>query len=73
MLDLADIAAGGKSENTTVAYSRLKRMVLAVVIFALGCGAGALAYVLAPIWCFVVPAILAVCAPLAQIETPEGD
>jgi uncharacterized membrane protein YoaK (UPF0700 family) len=73
MLDLADIAAGGQSENTTIAYSRLKRMVLAVVIFALGCGTGALAYILAPVWCFVVPAILAVFAPLAQVETPEGD
>ncbi|AYG64630.1 MULTISPECIES: YoaK family protein [unclassified Rhizobium] len=73
MLDLADIAMGGQSETTAAAYSRLKRMVLAVVIFALGCAIAALAFILSPVWSFVVPAVLAALALVAHVETPEGD
>ncbi|MDR6904128.1 YoaK family protein [Rhizobium miluonense] len=73
MLDLADIAVGGRSESTAAVYSRLKRMVLAVVVFALGCAIGALAFILSPVWSFVVPAVLAVLALVAHVETPEGD
>ncbi len=73
MLDLADIVTGGHSESTAAAYSRLKRMVLAVVVFALGCAIAALAFILSPVWSFVVPAVLAALALVAHVETPEGD
>lgn len=73
MLDIADIVAAGSSESTAIAYSRLKRMALAVVVFALGCGIGALAYILSPVWCFVIPVILAALNLVARVETPEGD
>ena len=63
----------GRSESTAAVYSRLKRMVLAVVVFALGCAIGALAFILSPVWSFVVPAVLAVLALVAHVETPEGD
>ncbi|NLS18840.1 DUF1275 domain-containing protein [Rhizobium sp. P40RR-XXII] len=73
MLDLADITMGGHSESTAAAYSRLKRMVLAVVVFALGCAIAALAFILSPVWSFVAPAVLAALALVAHVETPEGD
>lgn len=73
MLDLADIAFGGRSESVAAAYSRLKRMVLAVVVFALGCAGAALAFILSPVWSFVVPAVLAALTFIAHVETPEGD
>jgi hypothetical protein len=48
-------------------------MVLAVVVFALGCAIAALAFILSPVWSFVVPAVLAALALVAHVETPEGD
>lgn len=72
MLDLAEIAAGGQPENTVIAYSRLKQMALAVVIFALGCGMAAVAYVLSPVWCFALPAILGAVALVARVETADS-
>lgn len=73
MLDLAEILAGEKGEAAAQTLGRVKRMVVAVIAFALGCGSAALAIVFAPLWCFVIPAVLSVLSFVARTETPEGD
>jgi uncharacterized membrane protein YoaK (UPF0700 family) len=73
MLDLADIVAGGQSESRAAAVSRLKRMVAAVIVFAFGCATGALAFILSPVYSFVIPPIVAAFAFVAYVETSEGD
>lgn len=72
MLDLAEILAA-RGESVAGAYARIKRMALSVLAFALGCAAAAVAFILSPTWCFVVPAILGVLTFVAKVETPEGD
>lgn len=73
MLDLAEILAGEKGEGAYQALTRVKRMILAVAAFALGCGIAALAIVEVPLWVFVIPAVLSVFSFVARVETPEGD
>ncbi|EPE96643.1 YoaK family protein [Rhizobium grahamii] len=68
MLDLADIVAGVKGEQTAAASSRIKRMVVAVIVFAAGCGLGALAFVAAPAAAFVLPAIVAALGLLSPVS-----
>lgn len=59
MLDLADLLVGVKGEQTTAAAARIKRMIVAVIAFAVGCGLGALGFIVAPAAAFVVPAVTA--------------
>lgn len=73
MLDLAEIVAGEKGEGAAQALTRVKRMIVAVAAFALGCACAALAIVQVPFWVFVIPAVLSVFSFVARIETPEGD
>jgi uncharacterized membrane protein YoaK (UPF0700 family) len=73
MLDLAEIMAGEKGESSTQALGRVKRMIVAVAAFALGCACAALAIVSIPLWAFVIPAVLSVFSFVARVETPEGD
>jgi hypothetical protein len=40
-------------------HARLKKMSLAVCVFALGCAAGALLYAQLHVWCFLIPPLLA--------------
>lgn len=73
MLDLAELSAGQKGESTTQALVRVKRMIVAVVAFALGCACAALAIVTVPMGLFVIPAVISLFTFVARIETPEGD
>jgi len=72
MLDLADIMAGEKGEQTTAASARIKRMVVAVIAFAAGCGLGALAFVVAPAAAFVLPAIVAALGLISNAAATEA-
>ncbi|MCM2398137.1 DUF1275 family protein [Rhizobium sp. S95] len=58
MLDLADLLTGGHPADAGTVRSRLMRMGLSVVTFALGCAGGALAFMASPVWCFAVPPVL---------------
>jgi uncharacterized membrane protein YoaK (UPF0700 family) len=73
MLDLAELIAGSRSEETALATARLKRMSVSVLAFAIGCALAAAAFVLSPTWCFVVPPLLAAFAFAAKVASPEGD
>jgi len=73
MLDLAEILAGEKGESASQALTRVKRMIIAVAAFALGCACAALAIVEVPFGVFVIPAVLSVFSFVARVETPEGD
>ncbi|MPM53403.1 hypothetical protein SDC9_100171 [bioreactor metagenome] len=59
MIDLADLLQGIRGDARTAALQRLRKMVPAIVIFAVGCGLGALAYFAIGMWCFVVPPVVA--------------
>lgn len=64
MLDIADRIHDVPAEQQPAINTRLARMVAAVLAFAVGCAAGALLYAFVGMWCFVVPAILALGAYL---------
>ncbi len=64
MLDIADRIHGVPAEQKSAINTRLARMMAAVLAFAVGCAAGALLYAFVGMWCFVVPAILALGAYL---------
>lgn len=66
MIDLADLAAGTATDHISEVKGRLKRFAGALVSFALGCAAGALAYVASPTWCFVLPPLLIALAFVAH-------
>ncbi|WP_180899144.1 YoaK family protein [Martelella soudanensis] len=54
MLDLSDLVFGSEPARKT-ALLRLKRTLPAFVLFAAGCGAAALIYLVSPRLCFLVP------------------
>jgi len=56
MLDVADMIYARSEQRPPP--SRLVPMSIAILSFALGCGAGALLYARFNVWCFVVPPIL---------------
>ncbi|EHJ95490.1 YoaK family protein [Agrobacterium tumefaciens] len=72
MLDLADILANSKPDDIIAAKARVKKMGTAVATFALGCGAGALGYVYAPVIAFSLPAILAAVSLFASSAWAES-
>lgn len=59
MIDLADLFKGVSGEPRQQVLQRLRRMVPAIVIFAVGCALGALAYFFIGMWCFAVPPVVA--------------
>jgi len=69
MLDLADLIHGSLPDAASRA--RLARMSVSVVVFALGCGAAALLYTRAGVWCFVVPPIVAVATLVSRESSPD--
>jgi uncharacterized membrane protein YoaK (UPF0700 family) len=71
MLDLADLVAVKKAEEVAAAKARIRKMSVAVVTFALGCGLGAVGYMLAPAAAFSLPAVLAVIALFASTAGAE--
>ena len=70
MLDLAD-QIYPRVGTAAPAGSRLARLSINVVVFAVGCGAAALLFMRLGVWCFVVPPLLAV-VPLLMDATKES-
>jgi uncharacterized membrane protein YoaK (UPF0700 family) len=62
MLDVAEIAYGAPGEAQAAIRARLKRLIISVVMFALGCGVAALAYARLGVWCFLLPPLLGLTA-----------
>lgn len=62
MLDVADRIHGVDAEQRVVVNTRLWRMSMAVLTFAVGCALGALLYAFAGTWCFAVPPFFALIA-----------
>jgi uncharacterized membrane protein YoaK (UPF0700 family) len=56
MIDLADVLFLSRKESQSI--TRLKRMSVNVLVFAIGCGAAALLFVRLSDWCFTLPPIL---------------
>jgi uncharacterized membrane protein YoaK (UPF0700 family) len=68
MLDLADSIY--PREGAQVQTARLIQMSTNVIVFAIGCGAGALLYARLSVWCFVVPPIVAVLSLIMRLMQP---
>ncbi len=66
MIDLADLLSGMPDAEAHETRVRLARMVATLLAFALGCTAGAFAFILAGAWCFVVPPIVLVACFVAH-------
>ncbi len=73
MIDLADLLVGRHPELTATAQTRMKRMAGAVLVFAVGCGAGALMYVWSGKWCFCVPALIGLATLLMRTELLQAE
>ena len=58
MIDLGDLFQGVQGEARNAALQRLRKMLPAIAIFAVGCALGALAYFAIDMWCFVVPPVV---------------
>ena len=77
MLDFADLLHGVSGAQRAGAKERLARMAVSLATFAIGCAAGALAYALLRVWCFVIPPLFVLSACLspttAQIRQAASD
>lgn len=62
MLDVAEIVYGAPGEAEVAIRGRLKRLIVSVVMFALGCGVAALLYARLGVWCFLLPPLLGLTA-----------
>ena len=71
MIDLADLMAGQSEESPAVIRSRLRRMSLAVALFALGCAAAALLFVIAKNSCFAIMPLLGLAALFVYRPEPR--
>ena len=60
MLDAADLLLGVSGEDRQKFLQRLSGALGNVIGFALGCGAAALTFIHAGVWCFVLPPVIAV-------------
>jgi uncharacterized membrane protein YoaK (UPF0700 family) len=72
MLDLADLFGGSEKEEVSAAKARIGKMAATVATFAFGCGFAAAAYLAAPVMAFVLPAIVAALALLADTAGAEA-
>jgi uncharacterized membrane protein YoaK (UPF0700 family) len=61
MIDIGELLHFGSTspEAKAAVHARLKKMSLAVFVFALGCAAGALVYAQFHVWSFLIPPLLA--------------
>ena len=59
MIELADLLRGVEGDALAGVKARLKKMLPAIFVFALGCALAALAYVWVGMWCFVLPPVVA--------------
>ncbi len=71
MIDVADLIRGAAADVTGPAKARLIKMTTSVVVFALGCAAGAWLYATRGNWCFVIPPLLALPALLLAGPQPR--
>ena len=69
MLDVAEIVYGVPGEAQAAIRGRLRRLIISVVMFALGCGVAALAYARLGVWCFLLPPLLGLTA--ARLAEPD--
>ena len=65
MLDIADRIYARKGQVSQPA-SRLMNMSTSVIVFAIGCGAAALAFLRFGVWCFALPPVLGALSLLAR-------
>lgn len=71
MIDLACLLQGTVKDSVEASRDRLRRLTVAVLSFALGCGFAALFYIYFGMWCFIVPPIFAVAGIVAlTLEQP---
>lgn len=73
MIDLADVLHGVSGDASKMIRARMLKMGANVVAFALGCGAGAILFLGAGMWCFAIPPVLGLVAFFVPTATPEGD
>jgi uncharacterized membrane protein YoaK (UPF0700 family) len=59
MIDLADLFKGLQGDARSAAIGRLRKMLPAIMSFAVGCALAALAYVALGMVCFVLPPVVA--------------
>jgi uncharacterized membrane protein YoaK (UPF0700 family) len=75
MIDVADMIRGVPEAARDAVRSRLRRMCVAVVIFAAGAAAGALLFHSLGIWCFALPPVVAFLARItatSSLAAPTG-
>ncbi|MGP8032549.1 MAG: YoaK family protein [Steroidobacteraceae bacterium] len=72
MLDLGDMLHGLPPEKAATIRTRLKAMTANVVLFAAGCGLGALLFAEINKWCFCVLPVLAACALMMRSEIVDA-
>jgi uncharacterized membrane protein YoaK (UPF0700 family) len=72
MIDIADLLLGVPAEAKAAWQLRIRRMTVAVVAFALGCGAAAVLFVLVGMSCFLLPPLLALAGLLFYAQEPNA-
>lgn len=73
MLDIGDRICGVPADQKAAVDARLRKMSVAVLAFAVGCAAGAVAYAFGGMWCFAVPPLLAMAALMRHADaTPPA-
>jgi len=80
MIDIADVIRGVPGVARDAVSSRLRRMCVAVVSFAVGAAAGALLFHVIGSWCFALPPVVALLARItakssltAPTATPDSN
>jgi len=72
MIDVADLLSGVPADARAAWQTRIRRMTVAVVAFALGCGSAAVLFVLIGMSCFLFPPRLALAGILLYVPEPEA-
>ena len=70
MIDMADVMVRGGSASQ--ASARSGRMMLNVLMFAIGCGAAALLFMRIGMWCFVLPPVAGMAALAIRLADPDA-
>jgi len=72
MLDLADLLHGPSADQRATIHGRLGGFAMAVLAFALGCGAAAAAFVYGGMWCFLAPPLIVLVLLFAPADDRAG-
>jgi len=73
MIDVADLMRTLPMDKKDAAQARVVRMTVSVLAFASGCGAAAVLYSLAGVYCFVLPPLLGASALALRMAAVEGE